>query len=83
MELLLVEQDVFRVGRTQAFLMQGDASECFDGKAEAWPNSNWVMIQGLGPNHGDLFKLGDGEKEIKRYDAAYVAKIEAHFAETA
>jgi len=55
------------VGRCQAFLTQGDASECFDEKIEWKPARPWVMIQGLGPNHGDTFKLDTGEKEIKRY----------------
>lgn len=55
------------VGRCQSFLMQGDASEKFDDKVEAWPSREWVMIQGLGPNSGDLFKLESGEKEIKRH----------------
>jgi hypothetical protein len=58
------------VARCQAFLMQGDASETFDSKSEAWPRSTWVMIQGLGPNSGDTFKLEAGEKEIKRYEAS-------------
>lgn len=56
------------VARCQSFLMQGDASEKFDDKVAAWPNSSWVMIQGLGPNSGDTFKLETGEKEIKRYE---------------
>jgi hypothetical protein len=56
------------VGRCQSFLMQGDASEKFDDKVVAWPHSTWVMIQGLGPNSGDTFKLDTGEKEIKRYE---------------
>jgi len=56
------------VGRCQSFLMQGDASEKFDDKVVAWPGSSWVMIQGLGPNSGDTFKLDTGEKEIKRYE---------------
>jgi len=56
------------VGRCQSFLMQGDASEKFDDKVLAWPHSGWVMIQGLGPNSGDTFKLDTGEKEIKRYE---------------
>ena len=55
------------VGRCQSFIMQGDASEKFDEKVEAWPFVEWVMISGLGPNHGDSFKLGQGEVEIKRY----------------
>jgi len=56
------------VGRCQSFLLQGDASEKFDDKIVAWPQSSWVMIQGLGPNSGDTFKLDTGEKEIKRYE---------------
>lgn len=57
------------VGRCQTFLLQGDASETFDSKITNWPRSSWVMIQGLGPSHGDTFKLESDEKEIKRYDA--------------
>jgi len=56
-----------KVDKTQAFLIQGDASECFDGKVTTWPNKNWVMIQGLGPNPGDDFKLESDEKEIKHH----------------
>lgn len=55
------------VGRCQSFLLQGDASETFDKKSELWPNSTWVMIQGLGPVAGESFKLEPGEKEIKRH----------------
>lgn len=60
-------EDGQSVGRCQAFILQGDASEKFDGKIETWPNCTWVMIKGLGPIHGDSYKLGAGEKEIKRY----------------
>lgn len=62
----------YTVGRCQSFILQGDASEKFDQKVEAWPASNWVMIQGLGPNAGDTYKLDAGEKEIKRYEPAKV-----------
>ena len=55
------------IGRCQSFLTQGDASECFDEKVEGWPKSNWVMIRGLGPNHGDKFSIDTDEEEIKRY----------------
>lgn len=65
---LVLEGSVFKVGRCQAFLMQGDASEKFDEKVEAWPACHWIMINGLGPNHGDTFELDEGEAEIKRYD---------------
>lgn len=53
------------VGRTQTFLMQGDASEKFDEKVGYRPDIHWVMMQGLGPMSGDSFKLESGEKIIK------------------
>jgi len=64
---LVPEGNDLHVGRCQTFLHQGDASETFDSKVVNWPNSSWVMIQGLGPNHGESFKLDTDEKEIKRY----------------
>lgn len=64
------------VGRCQTFLMQGDASETYDSKVANWPKSAWVMIQGLGPFHGETYKLDDGEKEIKRYEPAKVAEAD-------
>jgi hypothetical protein len=65
------------VGRCQAFAMQGDASETFDGKVTGWPNSHWVLIQGLGPLHGEAYKLDADEKEIKSYDPAAIAAAAA------
>lgn len=65
-ELVTEGKDVL-VGRCQSFLMQGDASEKFDEKVEAWPFNTWVLIQGLGPISGETFKLEQGEQEIKRY----------------
>ena len=62
----------FSVGRCQSFLLQGDASEKFDDKIIAWPNSQWVMIKGIGPNHGESYKLDAGELEIKRYKGSWV-----------
>lgn len=56
------------VGRCQSFIYQGEAGETFDSKVEAWPNSTWVVISGLGPNHGEKYKLESGEKEVRRYD---------------
>lgn len=53
------------VGRTQTFLMQGDASEKYDEKVGYRPDIHWVMMQGLGPMSGDNFKLEAGEKIIK------------------
>lgn len=55
------------VGHTESFAMQGDASECFDGKVKYWPFSDWVMIAGLGPNPKEVFRIEAGEKEIKRF----------------
>lgn len=58
------------VGRCQSFLTQGDASESFDRKIELFNDTRWIMIQGLGPNHGDTYKLDAGEREIKSYNPA-------------
>lgn len=66
----VIEIEHGNVARMQSFLMQGDASEEFDSRIVLWPNSTWVLIQGLGPNFGDTFKLEIGEKEIKRYPQA-------------
>lgn len=54
------------VGRCQSYTHQGDASEGLDERAQQWPSATWVLIQGLGPNPGEAFKLGYGEKEIRR-----------------
>lgn len=62
------------VGRCQSFILQGDASEKFDDRVMAWPSSTWVMIQGLGPNSGDLYRLNPGEREIKRHPLQPVKK---------
>jgi len=69
-ELVPAGPDNYSVGRVQSFLMQGDASEKFDDKVIAWPKCHWIMIQGIGPNHSDSFKLDTGEKEIKVYHPA-------------
>lgn len=55
------------VGRCYSHLMQGDASEDFDSKIETWPTCEWVMIKGLGPLHGEEFKLSTTEQEVKRH----------------
>lgn len=74
-ELLQGEGGGETVGRCQSFVLQGDASEKFDEKVGFWPNSVWVLIQGLGPNHGDNYKLDTGEKELKRYEPAEEAVV--------
>jgi len=73
LELVAGDGANFHVGRCQSFVLQGDASEKFDEKVVAWPNASWVMIQGLGPNSGESFKLDAGEKEVKRYHPTKVA----------
>ncbi len=72
---LLKHNDDVTVGRCCAHLMQGDASEEFDERIQYSPSNEWVLIQGLGPCHGDSFKLGAGEKEIKRYTPKVVAIV--------
>ncbi len=64
---LLPENNIMAVGRQYSFLHQADAIDAFDAKTRAWPRSTWVMMQGLGPNSGEAFRLDTGEKEIKRY----------------
>ena len=69
-ELVPAGPNSYTVGRCQSFLLQGDASEKFDDKVTAWPKCHWIMIKGIGPIHGDTFKLEAGEKEIKVYHPA-------------
>jgi hypothetical protein len=64
---LLKHEDSTTVGRCRSHLMQGDASEEFDDRIKYRPSNTWIMIQGLGPLHGETFKLTGSEKEIKRY----------------
>lgn len=73
-ELIPIGDDNFSVGRCQSFIMQGDASELFDLRIQTFPNNRWIMIQGLGPNHGDYYKLAAEETEIKRYPAKLIIK---------
>lgn len=74
-ELLKHYDDSSTVGRCYAHLLQGDASEEFDERIKYKPHNVWVMIQGLGPLHGETFKLDSGEKEIKRYTPEMEATV--------
>lgn len=73
---LLKHNDGVTVGRCRSHLLQGDASEEFDDRVQWKPRNEWVMIKGIGPNHGDNFKLGSSEVEIKRYTPEVVAVVE-------
>ncbi len=73
---LLKHKDGVTVGRCRSHLMQGDASEDFDDRIKWNPVNEWVMIKGLGPLHGETFKLNGGEGEIKRYTPEVVAVVE-------
>lgn len=73
---LLKHNDGITVGRCRSHLLQGDASEEFDDRVQYKPRNEWVMIKGIGPNHGDNFKLGSTESEIKRYTPDVVAVVE-------
>lgn len=75
-ELLMHTNGSATVGRCCSHLLQGDASEEFDERVEHNPPNIWVMIKGLGPNHGDNFKIAANEIEIKRYTPAVVAVTE-------
>lgn len=67
---LLKHEDDYTVGRCRSHLMQGDASEDFDDRTKFAPRTTWLMIRGLGPSHGNVFKLSPTEVEIKRYTPA-------------
>jgi len=75
-ELLKHGLDDVTIGRCCAHLLQGDASEEFDERTKFGPSNEWVLIKGLGPNHGDTFKLAAGEEEIKRYTPPKVAVVQ-------
>lgn len=63
------------VGRTQCFIMQGDASECFDSRVSGWPGSGWVLISGMGPMHGEPFRLRYTDRLIKRHAPGVAATV--------
>jgi hypothetical protein len=73
---LLKHKDGMTVGRCRSHLLQGDASEDFDSHVQYKPSAVWILIKGLGPNHGDPFKLSANEEEIKRYTPANEAVVE-------
>ncbi len=58
------------VGRYRSFLDREPAEQTYQQRVIAWPQSNWVMIRGLGPNSGDPYRLDSGEVELRRYSAA-------------
>ena len=73
---LLNHKDDITVGRCRSHLMQGDASEDFDNRIKFNPSNTWILIKGLGPNHGDSFKLNSEELEIKRYTPSVIDIVE-------
>ncbi len=73
---LLKHKDDVTVGRCRSHLLQGDASEDFDDRIKYQPSNSWVLIKGLGPLHGETFKLSIAESEVKRYTPAVVAVVE-------
>lgn len=72
---LVKHNESFVIGRCRSFDLQGDASYTFDERIEGWPEAHWVMIQGLGPNSGDTFRLDPEEQVIKRYDPVDTATV--------
>lgn len=73
---LLKHKDGMTVGRCCSHLLQGDASEDFDSRVQYKPSAVWILIKGLGPNHGDPFKLSANESEITRYTPVNEAVVE-------
>lgn len=54
------------VGRCQSFLTEEEARAKFETRALLYPHDQWVLIQGLGPNSEDSYRLGHGERELER-----------------
>lgn len=52
------------VGRTHSFEGLGLAKIKWGESLSRSPEAHWVLIQGLGPNHGDNYKLEPGEKVL-------------------
>lgn len=73
---VLIDGSSKTVGRTHSYEDLGLAkiklSECLVRS----PNVTWCLIQGLGPNHGDNFKLGAGEKMLEEHSPK-VAEVPA------
>jgi len=58
------------VGRYRSFLERTPAENYYQTRMVTWPNSTWVLVNGLGPNSGDPYRLSAGERELRRYSAA-------------
>lgn len=56
------------VGRTHSFEGLGLARIKLKECITRTPAVSWVLIQGLGPNHGDTYKLGAGEKLLDEHN---------------
>lgn len=65
---ILEEGNTKTVGRTHSFEGLGQAKIKWGECLTRSPNAHWVLIQGLGPNHGDNFKLDTGEKMLQEHD---------------
>lgn len=58
------------VGRYRSFLERPEAENYYQTRMVTWPGSTWVLVNGLGPNSGDPYRLEAGERELRRYSAA-------------
>lgn len=67
MELVDDESGTFIVGRYRSFLDLESAQLHYQQRFTAWPAAVWVLVQGLGPNSGDPYRLDAGERELQRY----------------
>lgn len=64
---VLIEGNSKTVGRTHSYEGLGLAKIKLGECLVRSPNATWYLIQGLGPNHGDNFKLGAGEKLLEEH----------------
>ena len=67
------------VGRFRSELKLVDAEDVFEAKVKTFPDTNWVLIKGIGPLHGAVYELDDGEEELKRYSTKTGPKKDLEF----
>jgi hypothetical protein len=67
------------VGRFRSELKLVDAEDVFDAKVQTFPDTNWVLIKGIGPLHGAVYELGDDEEELRRHKSSTGPKLDLEF----
>jgi hypothetical protein len=64
---VLIDGSSHTVGRTHSYEGLGLAKIKLGECLTRTPTATWYLIQGLGPNHGDTFKIAAGEKVLEQH----------------